>query len=162
MLNYLPRLRCISFLHSFPRLSNNIKQIHAQLITNGLKSPTFLAKLIEHYCGSLDQHIANNAHLVFQYFDKPDLFLFNTLIRCVQPRDSILIFQNEFSRGLMFFDDYTYNFVLGACACFPSASTLWVGRQLHALIVKHGVESNILVPTTKIYFYASNKDIISA
>ncbi|KAH1104285.1 hypothetical protein GYH30_037941 [Glycine max] len=162
MLNCLPRFRCISFLYSLPKLSYNIKQIHAQLITNGLKSPTFWAKLIERYCGSPDQHIASNAHLVFQYFDKPDLFLFNTLIRCVQPNDSILIFQNEFSRGLMCFDEYTYNFVLGACARSPSASTLWVGRQLHARIVKHGVESNILVPTTKIYFYASNKDIISA
>ncbi|RZB76570.1 pentatricopeptide repeat-containing protein At3g18970-like isoform X2 [Glycine soja] len=162
MLNCLPRFRCISFLYSLPKLSYNIKQIHAQLITNGLKYPTFWAKLIEHYCGSPDQHIANNARLVFQYFDKPDLFLFNTLIRCVQPNDSILIFRNEFSRGLMFFDEYTYNFVLGACARSPSASTLWVGRQLHALIVKHGVESNIVVPTTKVYFYASNKDIISS
>ncbi|RDX63320.1 Pentatricopeptide repeat-containing protein, partial [Mucuna pruriens] len=162
MPNCLPRFRCISFLSSFLKLSNNVKQIHAQLIANGLKSPTLLAKLIEHYCGSSDQHIANNAHLVFQYFDQPDLFLFNTLIRCIQPRDSILIFRNEFSKGLMFFDDYTYNFVLGACARSPSASTLWLGRQLHALIVKHGVESNILIPTTKIYFYASNRDIISA
>ncbi|BAT92125.1 Pentatricopeptide repeat-containing protein [Vigna angularis] len=162
MLNCLPRLRCISFLYSFPKVSKNIKQIHAQLITNGLKSPAVLAKLIEHYCGSPDSHIANNAHLVFQYFDKPDLFLFNTLIRCVKPNDSIIIFRYEFSRGLMFFDDYTYNFVLGACARFPSASTLWVGRQLHSLIVKHGVGSNILVSTTKIYFYSSNKDIISA
>ncbi|KAK7324824.1 hypothetical protein VNO77_28694 [Canavalia gladiata] len=155
-------LRCISLLYSFPKLTDNIKQIHAQLIINGLKSPTFLAKLIEHYCNSSYQHIANKAHLVFQYLDKPDLFLFNTLIRCVQPNDSILIFRNEFSRGVMLFDDYTYNFALGACARTPSASTLWVGRQLHALIVKHGVVSNILIPTTQIHFYASNKDIISA
>ncbi|ESW22011.1 hypothetical protein PHAVU_005G119000 [Phaseolus vulgaris] len=162
MLNCLPRLRCISFLYSFRKESKNIKQIHAQLITNGLKLPTFLAKLIENYCGSPDSHITNNAHLVFQYFDKPDLFLFNTLIRCAKPNDSITIFRDEFSRGLMFFDDYTYNFVLGACARSPSASTLWVGRQLHSLIVKHGVGSNILVSTTKIYFYSSNKDIISA
>ncbi|WVZ00630.1 hypothetical protein V8G54_026699 [Vigna mungo] len=62
----------------------------------------------------------------------------------------------------MFFDDYTYNFVLGAYARSPSASTLWVGRQLHSLIVKHGVGSNMLVSTTKIYFYSINKDIISA
>ncbi|KAL2331879.1 hypothetical protein Fmac_019460 [Flemingia macrophylla] len=162
MLNCLPRLRCIYFLYSFPNLSNNIKQIHAQLITNGLKSRTFLAKLIEHYSGSPDQHRANNAHLVFQYFGRPDSFLFNTLIRCVQPNDSILIFRNEYSRRLMFFDNYTHNFVLGACARSPSVSTLWVGRQIHALIVKHGFESNILVSTTKIYFYARNKDIISA
>ncbi|XP_061353663.1 pentatricopeptide repeat-containing protein At3g18970 [Gastrolobium bilobum] len=162
MLTCLPRLSCVSFLYSLPKLSNNVKQIHAQLVTNGLKSPTFLAKLIEHYCGSPYQHIANNAHLVFQYFDAPNLFLFNTLIRCVQPKGSLRIFQNEFSRGVIVFDDCTYNFVLGACARSPSSSTLWVGRQLHAQIVKHGVESNILVLTTNIHFYASNKDIISA
>ncbi|KAK7272264.1 hypothetical protein RJT34_28748 [Clitoria ternatea] len=162
MLTCLPRLRCISLLYSFPKLTSNVKQIHAQLVTNGLKSPIFLAKLIEHYCGSPHQHIANDAHLVFRYFNWPDLFLFNTLIRCVQPSDSIIVFQNEFSRGVICFDDYTYKFVLGACARSPSTSTLWVGRQLHALIVKHGVGSNILVPTTQIYFYASNKDIISA
>ncbi|XP_057458497.1 pentatricopeptide repeat-containing protein At3g18970 [Lotus japonicus] len=162
MLTGLPRLRCLEFLYSFPKLTNSVKQIHAQLITNGLKSPSYFAKLIEHYCDSPYQHIAYNAHLVFENFDKPDLLLFNTLIRCVQPKDSILIFQNEFSRGVMVFDDHTYNFVLGACARFPSPSTLWVGRQLHPLIVKHGFEPNVLVQTTQIHFYACNKDIISA
>lgn len=162
MLTGLPRLRCVSYLYSLPKLTSNVKQIHAQLITNGLESPTLLAKLIEHYCGSADQQISNNAHLLFRYFNKRDLFLLNTLIRCVQPKDSILIFRNEFSRRVMDFDDYTCNFVLGACARSPSASTLWAGRQLHALIAKLGIESSILVLTTKIHFYASNKDIISA
>ncbi|CAL0332158.1 unnamed protein product [Lupinus luteus] len=163
MLTFLPRLRCVSYLYSLPKLSINVKQIHAQLITNGLKSHTLFAKLIEHYCASPYQQLTNNnAHLVFQYFDKPNLFLVNTLIRCLQPNDSIVVFRNEFSRGVMEFDDYTYNFVLGAGARSPSPSTLWVGRQLHALIVKHGIESNITVQTTKIHFYANNKDIISA
>ncbi|KAI4301920.1 hypothetical protein L6164_035156 [Bauhinia variegata] len=157
----LPR-RCVSFLFSLPKSINHIKQIHAHFITNGLKSPSSFAKLIEHYCAWTLQ-TPNHAHLIFQHFDqKPDLFLFNTLIRCTQPKDSILVFRNGFSRGDMVFDDYTYIFVLGACARSPSPSTLWFGRQLHARIVKHGVTSNMLLPTTKIHFYASNKDIASA
>ncbi|KAK7243908.1 hypothetical protein RIF29_38721 [Crotalaria pallida] len=172
MLTCLPRLRCVSHLNSLTKLSSisisNVKQIHAQLITNGIKSPTLYAKLIQHYCCSQYQQITinnnnnNNAHLVFHYFHEPDLFLFNTLLRCVQPMNSVLIFQNEFSRGVMDFDDYTYNFVLGACARATSPSTLWIGRQLHALILKHGIGSNVSVQTTKIHFYANNKDIISA
>ncbi|MED6179950.1 hypothetical protein PIB30_005750 [Stylosanthes scabra] len=162
MLNCLPRHRCVSLLYSIPKLTNHVKELHAQLITNAIKSPSLLAKLIELYCDSPYKLVANDANLVFRHFDKPDLFLFNTLIRCVQPKDSITAFQNEFSRGAMVFDDYTYNFVLGACARSPSPSSLWLGRQLHALIGKHGIESDILVQTTKIHFYASNKDIKSA
>ncbi|KAK4276031.1 hypothetical protein QN277_019027 [Acacia crassicarpa] len=158
----LRRLKCISVLYSLPKPSSHIQQIHAQLVINGLKSPPLLAKLIEHYCGSSNQRIVNHAHLVFQYTDKHDIFLFNTLVRCCQPKDSILIFQSEFARGDMVFDDYTYIFILGACARFPSAATLMLGTQLHARIVKHGVTSNIMVPTTGIHFYASNKDVASA
>ncbi|XP_057742970.1 pentatricopeptide repeat-containing protein At3g18970 [Arachis stenosperma] len=162
MLTFLPRHSCVPLLYSLPKFTNHVKELHAQLITNGIKSPSLLAKLIEHYCESPFKHVANNAHLVFRHFDKPDLFLFNTLIRCVQPEESITTFQNEFSRGAMVFNDYTYNFVLGACARSPLVSSLWLGRQLHALIVKHGIESDILVQTTKIHFYASHKDIKSA
>ncbi|KAI9084749.1 hypothetical protein K1719_033155 [Acacia pycnantha] len=158
----LRRLKCISVLYSLPKPSSHIQQIHAQLIINGLKSPPLWAKLIEHYCGSSNQRIVNHAHLVFQYTDKRDVFLFNTLVRCCQPKDSILIFRSEFARGDMVFDDYTYIFILGACARFPSASTLMLGTQLHARILKHGVTSNIMVPTTGIHFYASNKDVASA
>ncbi|KAJ7978110.1 Pentatricopeptide repeat [Quillaja saponaria] len=158
----LPRISCVTFLNSIPKSTHHVKQIHAQLIANGLKSSSLLAKLIEHYCRLSLPRITNHAHCVFQYFDKPNLFLFNTLIKCSQPKDSILVFRKWVPLEDIVFDDFTYIFVLGACARSASVSTLWVGRQIHARILKHGVMSNILVPTTAIHFYACNKDVGSA
>lgn len=84
------------------------------------------------------------------------------MIRCSSPKDSITVFDNWVSRGDLVFDHFTFIFVLGACARLPSVPTLWVGRQIHARMLKSGVMSNILLQTTVIHFYASNKDVGSA
>ncbi|MBA0860386.1 hypothetical protein Goshw_017184 [Gossypium schwendimanii] len=63
---------------------------------------------------------------------------------------------------LLVFDDFTYIFVLGACARSQSLSTLWLGRQVHVKAFKSGLMSNLLVKTTLIHFYANNKDILLA
>lgn len=156
----LPGLICLSLLNlNKPKSAHSLKQIHAQLITNGLKSPTFFAKLINQYCAISSYPLA---HLVFQHFGQPNLFLLNTLIRCTQPKNSLLVFANWVSKGDLVFDDFTYIFVLGACARAPSLATLWEGREIHGQVLKHGVMSNILVQTTMIHFYANNKDVFSA
>ena len=122
-----------------------------------------MAKLIQQYCTlSNQQSKYHDAHLVFEHFDKPNLFLFNTLIRCSQPKESILLFSQWVSMGGLDFDNFTYTFVLGACARSPSVSTLWTGRQIHARILKFGTVSNIMVQTTLVHSYACNKDIGSA
>ncbi|KAG6700665.1 hypothetical protein I3843_08G118500 [Carya illinoinensis] len=157
---FLPRLSCLSLLNQNTlKTIRHLKQIHAQLITNALKVPSLLAKLMEQYCFlSSSPH----AHLILEHFGNANLFLLNTLIRCTQPKDSILVFANWVSRGELAFDDFTYTFVLGACARAPALSTLWEGRQIHGKVLKHGGISNILVQTTMIYFYANNKDVLSA
>jgi pentatricopeptide repeat protein len=159
----LPRLKCISLLNSFPKQTstknnNNIKQIHAQLITNNLNSPKFFAKLIDLYSStSPNPNILNS---IFHYFHTPHLLLFNTLIKCTPLNNSIHIFQSHFSKQLIHFDHHTFNFILGACARSPSYPTLKLGTQLHSLIIKQGFFcSNVLVPTTLIHFYANNRDI---
>ncbi|MBA0742261.1 hypothetical protein Gogos_015335 [Gossypium gossypioides] len=85
-----------------------------------------------------------------------------TLLRCSQPKDSIFTFAYWVSKGLLVFDDFTYIFVLGACARSQSLSTLWLGRQVHVKAFKSGLMSNLLVKTTLIHFYANNKDILLA
>ncbi|XP_050383093.1 pentatricopeptide repeat-containing protein At3g18970 [Argentina anserina] len=162
-MHHLPRLRALSLLNLKPKSTHQLKQAHAQLITNGLKSTFTYGKLIEHYCGLSDSESTSlYAHLVFKHFDEPNLFLFNTLIRCTQPQDSIFLFANWVSEASLCVDDFTYKFVLGACARLPSVPTLVVGREIHARIVKQGNISNILVHTTLLHFYASNKDFDSA
>ncbi|XP_048332805.2 pentatricopeptide repeat-containing protein At3g18970-like [Ziziphus jujuba] len=159
----LPRLRALALLHQKLTSNSQVKQIHAQLIINGLNSPSILAKLIQQYYTLPDpQSIQNYAYSVFKHFDKPNLFLFNTLIRCSQPKESILVFADWVSRGDLVFDHFTYIFILGACARSPSMPTLWVGRQTHAQMLKRGTMSNNLLQTIAIHFYASNKDVSSA
>lgn len=52
--------------------------------------------------------------------------------------------------------------MLGACARSDSVSTLWEGKQVHGRIVKHGFVTNLLVQTTLLHFYGSNRDVASA
>ncbi|XAR54091.1 hypothetical protein NMG60_11029096 [Bertholletia excelsa] len=159
----LPRLRCLSFLQLKPPPCLplfQLKQIHCQLLTNALKSPQFHAHLIERYCALSNPQATNLAHLVFTHFHHPNLYLLNVLIRSTTPRDSIILFANSVSKATLGFDDFTYIFVLGACA--RSEAVLWEGKQVHSRVIKHGFSSNIMVQTTAIHFYASNKDVGSA
>ena len=152
----LSRLAFDTLLHFKPNSIHHIKQLHAHLITNALSSPSLLAKLIHHYCAFSSPH---SAYTFFIHLRSPNLFLFNTLIKCLPPRSSILVFADWVSREALVFDDFTYIFALGACARSPS---LWEGRQIHARILKQGVWSNVLVQTTAIHFYANNNDVALA
>ncbi|KAI9186543.1 hypothetical protein LWI28_018378 [Acer negundo] len=159
----LPRNRCLSLLklNLKSATTNHTKQIHAQLIISSLKSPSFHAKLIQLYCAKPSPQTNHLANLIFTHFDPPNLFLFNTLIRCTPPKHSLVAFSNWVAEKISSFDDFTYVFVLGACARLCSVSTLWLGRQIHARVVRVGVMFNVLVPTTLIHCYASNKDVVS-
>ncbi|KAM7491336.1 hypothetical protein LguiA_034257 [Lonicera macranthoides] len=160
----LPRLRCLSLLQSKTTtiFINHLKQIHAQLITNAVKSPSFFATLIQRYCSMSSPHATNYAHLVLTHFAVPNVYLLNVLIRCTLSTHSILVFAHWVSRADIVFDDYTYIFALGACARSSTISSLFEGKQLHARILKHGSFSNIMLQTTAIHFYSSNKDVVSA
>ncbi|XVE62814.1 hypothetical protein DITRI_Ditri06bG0150100 [Diplodiscus trichospermus] len=159
----LPRFSRLPLLNlRKPIASHHIKQIHAKLIITALKEPSYFAKLIENYCFSPSSLNTQYAHLIFKHFETQSLFLFNTLLRCSKPKDSIHTFSNWVSKGHLVFDDFTFIFVLGACARSLSLSTLWFGRQIHVKALKLGVVSNLLVKTTLIHFYANNKNIFSA
>ncbi|KAG5553417.1 hypothetical protein RHGRI_011334 [Rhododendron griersonianum] len=97
-----------------------------------------------------------SAHLILSHFDPPNLYLFNNLIT----RDSIHLFSNWVSKSAFSFDDSTCVFVLGACAWSCTAvPALFEGKQVHARVIKHGFLSNVIVGTTAVHFYASNRDV---
>ncbi|CAN1761460.1 Pentatricopeptide repeat-containing protein At3g18970 [Linum perenne] len=156
----LSRFRCFSLLHIKPRSSHQSSQILAQLITNRLTSPSLLAKLIEQYCCSVSD--THQAHSILATFHYPNLFLFNTLIRCTHPKDSLRLFTTWVSKHDLVIDDFTYVYVLGSCVRSPSSSSLCLGRQIQGRVLKHGWLSNLAVPTTLIHFYGGNGDVASA
>ncbi|KAF7112456.1 hypothetical protein RHSIM_RhsimUnG0227400 [Rhododendron simsii] len=140
---------------------SHLKQIHAQLLTNDrLKSPPILAQLIQCFSTPL---ATTHAHLILTHFHPPNLYLFNLLIRCTKPRDSIHLFAHWVSKSSLSFDNFTYVFLLGACARSCTAvSTLFEGKQVHARVMKHGFLSDVMVGTTAVHFYASSRDVGSA
>ncbi|KAI3693248.1 hypothetical protein L6452_33080 [Arctium lappa] len=152
--------RCLSLLQycksSLP--TNHIIQIHSQLISNGLtQSPSIVARLIERYCASSAPHATIYASLSISHFYRHNNgrnpYLLNVLIRCSPPGDSILVFANWVSKASLDFDDFTYIFVLGACA--RRAKSLWEGQQIHSRVIKHGYLSNVMLQTTLIHFYVN-------
>ncbi|KAL7602964.1 hypothetical protein Lser_V15G19537 [Lactuca serriola] len=167
LMHTLPRLRCLSLLQNYKSSfsTNHITQIHSQIISNGLtQSPSIVAQLVERYCASSlsssssAPHANNYARLIVSQFyshdHKSNPYLLNVLIRCAPPTDSILLFANWVSKATLNFDDFTYIFVLGACA--RRVKALWEGLQIHCRVIKHGVLSNVKLQTTLIHFYVNH------
>ncbi|ESQ48000.1 hypothetical protein EUTSA_v10022209mg [Eutrema salsugineum] len=163
MSSVFPGARFLSLLHQNSKTLIQAKQIHAQLVINGCQENSLFGKLIGHYCSKPSSESSKLAHsLVFPRFSNPDKFLFNTLLKCSKPEDSIRIFANWASKSsLLFLNERTFVFVLGACArSASSVSALRVGRIVHGMVVKLGLLSESeLIGTTLLHFYAKNGDL---
>ncbi|PWA86302.1 editing factor [Artemisia annua] len=77
----------------------------------------------------------------------------------MKPIDSIRVFANWVSKNIVKFDDFTYVFVLGACA--RGGGTLWDGMQVHCRVIKHGFLSNVMLGTTLVHFYVKCGGFVS-
>ncbi|KAK1366182.1 Mitochondrial editing factor 20 [Heracleum sosnowskyi] len=153
----LPRATCLSLLNLKLKNINKVKQLHAQLITNALNSPSNLGKLIQQYCAFSSPQATKYAHLILTHFDAdPNVYLLNVLIRCSSPRNSVQVFRNHVSRPGVCFDKFSYVFALGACA---RACLLWEGKQIHCRVMKHGFCSHVMVQTTAVHFYGKSGEI---
>ncbi|CAA7052993.1 unnamed protein product [Microthlaspi erraticum] len=161
MSSVLQGTRLFSLLHQNSKALIQAKQIHAQLIINGCRDNSLFGKLVGHYCSKPSPESSKLAHLlVFPRFrHHPDKFLFNTLLKCSKPEDSIRIFANWASKSsLLYLNERTFVFLLGACARSASASR--VGRIVHGMIIKLGFFSESeLIGTTLLHFYAKNGDL---
>lgn len=156
----LPRVTCLSLLNLKLKKINEVKKLHAQLITNALKSPCNYGKLIQQYCAFSSPQATSYAHLILTHFDiHPNVYLLNVLIRCTSPRYGVELFTNYVSRPGVCFDKFTYIFALGACA---RSCLLWEGKQIHGRVIKHGFCSDVMLQTTLVHFYGKNQDIGSA
>ncbi|KAG2271471.1 hypothetical protein Bca52824_066026 [Brassica carinata] len=133
MSSVFPGPRFLSLLHKNSKTLVQAKQIHAQLVIHGCQDNSLVGKLVGHYCSKQSTESSKLAHsLVFPRFSHPDKFLFNTLLKCSNPEDSIRIFTNWLSKSsLLYLTERTFVFLLGACA--RSASSSRVGRIVHGM-----------------------------
>ncbi|KAL6011804.1 hypothetical protein ACLOJK_002270 [Asimina triloba] len=133
------------------------KQILGQALVAGLwRHHSFLMARLVAYCATTNSgdHLTY-AHLIFDRLENPSPFSYNALIRGYSqtntPLQSLRLFYAMLQNGI-YPDKYTFPFVLKACArasCLPQAI------QLHSMIVKCGLGSDLHVQTSLLHTYAS-------
>eukprot|EP01018_Ginkgo_biloba_P032703 Gb_11926 [translate_table: standard] len=128
------------------------KQVHAHIKISALDQNLLLAtKLVSMYavCGSMV-----DARLVFDKLVKKNVVLWNVMIRGYVGNgfcEEALALYNQMQRAGIQPDNFTFTFVLKACACL---SALQEGKEIHFDIVKLGFESDAFVGTALVHMYA--------
>ncbi|XP_047319579.1 putative pentatricopeptide repeat-containing protein At5g40405 [Impatiens glandulifera] len=144
----------ISLVETCKRLTE-IKQVHTQLIVAGLLNDPFLvgqflASLVIKRPNDLDY-----ATLVLDQCHNPTAFAFNTMIRAhsktSNPLKSFIFYKRILhSNNKLIPDNYTFNFLVRACAqLFEEA-----GSAVHAVVVRRGFQMDPHLQSGLVYMYA--------
>ncbi|KAJ8626448.1 hypothetical protein MRB53_019755 [Persea americana] len=131
------------------------KQAHAFLLRNHLFQNNRATSKILSFLAISQSGDLNYARKIFTQMSNPDMFNWNTIIRGYarshDPSEAISLY-HLMTQSRVTPDNYTYPFVLTACARLRS---LDLGRRFHAEILKVGLESDLFVFNSLIQMYAS-------
>eukprot|EP01018_Ginkgo_biloba_P034075 Gb_04450 [translate_table: standard] len=129
-----------------------LNKLHAYMLVTGFDQNIYLAtKLVSMYamCGSLE-----NARLVFDQIHKPNIFLWNAMIRAYAwggfCEEALTLFYQMQQAGIHP-DKFTFPFVLKACA---NLSALQQSKQIHGQIVRSSLLSDLYVGNALVGVYA--------
>ncbi|KAM6559621.1 hypothetical protein CsatA_028860 [Cannabis sativa] len=134
------------------------RQVHAQMTLRLVEPNAFLgAKMIAMYASSGD---LDTAVTIFDRINNPSLLLYNSIIRAYSlygyPHKTIGIYTQMQSLGLQG-DHFTYPFVLKCCA-----SNVWMGKCIHGISLRIGLEIDMYVGTSLIDMYVKCGEISEA
>ncbi|XXG55453.1 hypothetical protein AAC387_Pa03g3119 [Persea americana] len=129
-----------------------LTQIHSHLIKSGSLESNYLVTKFVHTSSNLGE-----IHYARQLFDEtpyPNVFLWNAIIRGYSRHElydgALKLYYGMQQEGVSP-DGFTLPYVLKACSSFPSLKT---GREVHAQIFRHGLESDVFVQNGLIAMYA--------
>ncbi|PKU59965.1 pentatricopeptide repeat-containing protein At2g01510, mitochondrial [Dendrobium catenatum] len=139
--------------YSYPK---HLKQIHALILTTGLSiKNSLLTQILQILSLSGEMCYARN---LFDEMHKPRVFLWNTLMRgyfksklCTE---ALEIYHQMHRLGVRP-DEFTFPFVLKSCTALLDN---WVGMEVHAMVVKHGLDFNNIVSTELVVMYVKFGD----
>ncbi|KAL2322411.1 hypothetical protein Fmac_026790 [Flemingia macrophylla] len=137
----------------------HIKEAHGRVVQSGFdRNPLVVGKIIE-FCTAFCQGDMNYALRVFNRIDKPDSFIYNTMIRgfgkTSQPQKAIHLYRIMHGKR----DTFTFSFFLKIIAALESIS---LGKQLHCTIHKLGLEIHTYVRNSLIHMYGMVGDTETA
>ncbi|KAK9104198.1 hypothetical protein Scep_021042 [Stephania cephalantha] len=130
------------------------KVLHQKIVCVGLQSNIFFAKnLINLYIAC---HEFESAELVFRSADNPlDVSLWNGVISAYTKNqlynETLHVFERLKTFPYLKPDEYTYPSVLKACGGLGNVNE---GKKIHALVVKSGFQSDVVVASSLVGLYA--------
>ncbi|KAJ6720776.1 hypothetical protein OIU85_023937 [Salix viminalis] len=140
-----------------------LKQIQAFTIKTHLQNDLqILTKLINSCTRSPTSSSMDYAHQLFETIPQPGIVLFNSMFRGYSRSDAPLKAISLFIKALSYNllpDDYTFPSLLKACVV---ARAFQLGKQLHCLAIKLGLNENSHVCPTLINMYTGCKDVDGA
>lgn len=147
--------RCWSMKH--------IKEMQSRILVSGFgKNLLVVGKIIES-CAVSGHGDMNYAVRVFEWIDKPDAFMWNTLMRgfgkTSQPEKAINLYKRMQRKSGATPDTFTFSFILKIIAGLES---LTLGNQLHCTILKLGLETHTHVCNSLMHMYGMVKDLQTA
>lgn len=129
-----------------------LNEVHAHMLRHGFSQNINLeTKLVSRYavCSSI-----KNARLLFDKMHKPDLFLWNVMIKSYALNclceEALRLYCRMHCAGIRP-DNYTFPFVFKACA---ELSVFREGKKIHTHVVKSGFESDTFVVNSLVTMYA--------
>lgn len=146
----------ITRIHSSNGCSQ-IKQIHAQIFTNGLQRRSRIATQL---ISATSLHNAVDYSLrIFRYFHDPSSYVFNALIRGLAEKSefkSAIVHFVEMLRLCVLPDRLTLPFVLKSAA---GMSDERVGGMLHGCVVRRGLEFDDFVRVSLVDMYVKVEEL---
>ncbi|KAG9458109.1 hypothetical protein H6P81_002617 [Aristolochia fimbriata] len=149
------------FLNSCSSLEH-LKQIHAQILRNGLHQNILLSTKLTSACCNLSSASMDYAHSIFGTIPHPDAFAYNTLIRgyaVAGPCHKALQLYRKMHLSGLHPDNFTFPFVVRSCAVL---SLLSQGKQVHCVTVKCGLDSDVFVQSALLTMYAQTGETFCA
>ncbi|KAF7818259.1 pentatricopeptide repeat-containing protein [Senna tora] len=131
-----------------------LKQIQARMTCTGLVTHTFPISRVLAFCALADGGDLRYAHLLFSQIEKPNTYMWNTMIRgyCKAkiPTVAFLFFCQMVGEQVEM-DCRSFVFALKVCEQFERD---FQGDSVHCRIRKTGFDSELLVRNGLIHFYA--------
>ncbi|XP_042961189.1 pentatricopeptide repeat-containing protein At4g38010-like [Carya illinoinensis] len=153
----LSRKCLLDFVHR----CNNVRsfmQIHAQLLTSGFICDQLVVNRVAEFFGKFADFGEYGCDLLKQIDWSISSFPFNLMISGYAgsdtPRAAVLVYRRMMRNGFMP-DMYTFPVVLKSCAKFLGIGE---GRQVHGVVVKMGVLSDLVVQNSLVHFYGGFGD----
>ncbi|XP_043705267.1 pentatricopeptide repeat-containing protein At2g29760, chloroplastic-like [Telopea speciosissima] len=139
-------------------------QVHAQIILNGFTRHNFiLSRLISFFALSGSPEGLHHSRLLFSQIDRPNIFIWNTMIRGYSrndsPSEAILLYKSMMVRGLVFPNNFTFPFLINSCARLHTTHS---GEEIHCHVIKCGFDSDLFISNSFMGFYSVFGDIQSA